>query len=68
MTQNLGKVGQIHAYTSVWIPNMILLILVTYFNYKMYKEEPIKVLESVNNLLITLYEIFRSLFTKNTKS
>jgi len=68
MTQNLGKVGQIHAYTSVWIPNMILLILVTYSNYKMYKEEPIKALESVNNLLITSYEIFRSLFTKNTKS
>ena len=68
MTQNLGSIGQIHAYTSVWIPNMILLILVIYSNYKMYKEEPIKALESVNNLLITSYEIFRSLFTKNTKS
>ena len=68
MTQNLGSIGQIHAYTSVWIPNIFLLIIVIYSNYKIYKEEPIKVLEKANNLLITLYEIFRNLFTKNTKS
>jgi len=68
MTQNLGSIGQIHAYTSVWIPNMFLLIIVIYSNYKMHKEEPIQLMENVNNLLITLYESFRSLFTKNTKS
>jgi len=68
MTQNLGTIGQIHAYTSVWIPNMFLLIIVLYSNYKMYKEEPIRILESVNNILISLYENFRSLFSKNTKS
>ena len=68
MTQNLGSIGQIHAYTSVWIPNILLFIIVIFSNYKMYKEEPIQVLEKVNNLLITLYESFRSLFAKNTKS
>ena len=68
MTQNLGSIGQIHAYTSVWIPNLFLLIIVIYSNYKIYKEEPIKVLENVNNLLITSYENFRSFFAKNTKS
>ena len=68
MTQNLGSIGQIHAYTSVWIPNMFLLIIVIYSNYKMHKEEPIQLMENVNNLLINLYEGFRSLFTKNTKS
>ena len=68
MTQNLGSIGQIHAYTSVWIPNMFLLIIVIYSNYKMHKEEPIQLMENVNNLLITLYESFRSLFKKNTKS
>ena len=68
MTQNLGSVGQIHSYTSVWIPNFFLLIIVIYSNYKIYKEEPIKVLENVNNLLITSYENFRSFFAKNTKS
>ena len=68
MAQNLGSIGQIHAYTSVWIPNMFLLIIVIYSNYKIYKEEPIKVLERVNNLLITLYENFKNIFAKNTKS
>ena len=68
MTQNLGSIGQIHSYTSVWIPNFFLLIIVIYSNYKIYKEEPIKVLENVNNLLITSYQNFRSFFAKNTKS
>ena len=68
MTQNLGSIGQIHSYTSVWIPNFFLLIIVIYSNYKIYKEEPIKVLENVNNLLITSYQNFRSFFAKNKKS
>ena len=68
MAQNLGSIGQIHAYTSVWIPNMFLLIIVIYSNYKIYKEEPIKVLERVNNRLITLYENLKNNFVKNTKS
>ena len=68
MTQNLGSIGQIHSYTSVWIPNFFLLIIVIYSNYKIYKEEPIQVLENVNNLLITSYQNFRNFFAKNTKS
>ena len=68
MTQNLGSIGQIHSYTSVWIPNIFLLIIIIYSNYKMHKDEPIKLMENVNNLLITLYQSLRSLFTKNTKS
>ena len=68
MTQNLGSIGQIHSYTSVWIPNFFLLIIVIYSNYKIYKEEPIKVFDNVNNLWITAYKNFRSFFAKNTKS
>tara|TARA_Y100001960_G_scaffold28705_1_gene25090 strand:- start:80 stop:1276 length:1197 start_codon:yes stop_codon:yes gene_type:complete len=68
MTQNLGSIGEIHAYTSVWIPNMFFLIIVIYSNYKIYKEEPIQILERINNLLITLYKSFRSLLAKNTRS
>ena len=68
MAQNLGSIGEIHAYTSVWIPNMVLVIIVIYSNYKMYKEEPIQLMGKVNNLLINLYESFRNLFAKNTKS
>ena len=68
MTQNLGSIGQIHSYTSVWIPNLILLCLVIYSNYKIYKEEPITLLENVTNPLINSYKNFKSYFGKNTKS
>ena len=68
MTQNLGSIGQINSYTSVWIPNLILLCLVIYSNYKIYKEEPITLLENVTDPLITSYKNFKSYFGKNTKS
>jgi lipopolysaccharide export LptBFGC system permease protein LptF len=38
VTQNLGRIGEIHAYTSVWIPNIILIFVVIYVIYKMQKE------------------------------
>ncbi len=68
MTQNLGRIGEIHAYTSVWIPNMILLILVVYTSYKMQKEVPFKALDKINDLFMTTYEFFKGLFKKNTRS
>lgn len=67
MTQNLGRIGEIHAYTSVWIPNMILLVLVFYSSYKMQKEIPFKALERTKELFMTSYEISRGLFKKNVK-
>ena len=69
MTQNLGRIGEIHAYTSVWIPNFILLLLVFYSSYKMQKEKPFKALDKITDLFLTLYELSRSLFKKsfNTK-
>ena len=67
MTQNLGRIGEIHAYTSVWIPNFILLILVIYSSYKMQKEKPFKALDKISDLFITLYEFSRGLFKKSIK-
>lgn len=67
MTQNLGRIGEIHAYTSVWIPNMILLVLVFYSSYKMQKEIPFRALEKTKELFMTSYEISRGLFKKNVK-
>lgn len=67
MTQNLGRIGEIHAYTSVWIPNLILLILVIYSSYKMQKEKPFKALDKITDLFITLYEFLTGIFKKNIK-
>ncbi len=68
MTQNLGRIGEIHSYTSVWIPNMILFVLVIYSNYKMQKEVPFQAMEKLNEILINLYEIFKNIFKKNIDS
>ena len=68
VTQNLGRIGEIHAYTSVWIPNIILLLVVVYVVYKMQKELPFKFFESLFNFLITIVEFLKNLFrNKNIK-
>jgi lipopolysaccharide export system permease protein len=67
MTQNLGRIGEIHAYTSVWIPNFILLILVIYSSYKMQKEKPFQVLDEITDLFINIYELLTGIFKKNIK-
>ena len=67
MTQNLGRIGEIHAYTSVWIPNFILLLLVFYSSYKMQKEKPFTALDKISDLFITLYEFLRGIFRNSIK-
>lgn len=67
MTQNLGRVGEIHAYTSVWIPNIILICVVIYVLYKMQKDLPFKFMESFIDFLITIVEFFKNLFGKTNK-
>jgi lipopolysaccharide export system permease protein len=65
MTQNLGRIGELHAYTSVWIPNFILMILVIYSSYKMQKEKPFKALDKIIDLFMILYQLSIGLFKKS---
>jgi lipopolysaccharide export system permease protein len=67
MTQNLGRIGKIHSYTSVWIPNIILIFMVVYTTYKMQKELPFKFMENFIDFLITIVEFFKNLFSKTNK-
>ena len=64
LTQNMGRIGKIHAYTSVWIPNIILLFVVVYIVYKMQKELPFKFMESFIDFVVTVIEFFKNLFKK----
>jgi lipopolysaccharide export system permease protein len=66
-TQNLGRIGEIHSYTSVWIPNAILIIVVAYVLYKMQKELPFKFLEVFISLLIAVLDFFKKIFRKKNK-
>jgi lipopolysaccharide export system permease protein len=67
MTQNLGRIGKIHAYSSVWIPNIILIVVVIYVLYKMQKELPFRFLEVFVNSLMIVLEFFKKLFGKTNK-
>ena len=68
VTQNMGRIGKIHAYTSVWIPNIILIFVVIYVVYKMQKELPFKFFARFVDVLITITEFFKNLFGKTTGS
>jgi hypothetical protein len=67
LTQNMGRIGKIHAYTSVWIPNIILLFMVVYVVYKMQKELPFKFMEKFIDFVVTMIEFFKNLFKNSTK-
>ena len=67
MTQNLGRLGTIHSYTSVWIPNVILIIVVIYVVYKMQKELPFRFLEVLLNIQMDILNFFKNLFRKSKK-
>ncbi len=64
LTQNLGRIGKIHAYTSVWIPNIILGIIVIYVVYKMQKELPFRFTEKVTDFLAIFFDYVKNLFGK----
>ena len=67
LTQNMGRIGKIHAYSSVWIPNIILLFVVVYVVYKMQKELPFKFMEKFIDFVVTIIEFFKNLFKNSTK-
>jgi lipopolysaccharide export system permease protein len=67
VTQNLGRIGKIHAYTSVWIPNAILVFVVIYVIYKMQKELPFKFFGGCIDFLTTIIKFFKNLL-KNKNS
>jgi len=65
MTQNLGRIGEIDSYASVWIPNIILLFLVIYSSYKMQKEKPFIVLDKIADIFMTIYDFSTRVFKRN---
>ena len=68
MTQNLGRIGKLDSYLSVWIPNIILLVLVIYSSYKMQKEKPFIALDKIIDLFSTIYDFSIRIFKKDIKS
>ncbi len=63
LTQNMGIIGVLEPYSSVWIPNIILLGITLYIAYKMQKELPFKLTEWTADRMATIYEFFKKIFT-----
>jgi lipopolysaccharide export system permease protein len=61
-TQNLGRVGELNPYLSVWIPNIILLSIVSYFAYKMQKEVPFTLIDRISYLLGSFRQFLKKIF------
>jgi len=62
-TQNMGNIGILEPYFSVWIPNIILLGITLYIVYKMQKELPFKLIEWIADQIVTTYNFFKKIYT-----
>ena len=62
--QNMGRVGKLEPYSSVWIPNIIMLMITIYTSYKMQKDLPFRLTEWVADRTIIIYEFSRNTLSK----
>jgi lipopolysaccharide export system permease protein len=53
--QNMGKIGKIEPFISVWIPNIVILGIIIYTSFKMQKDLPFTLTRSLLDRLITIY-------------
>jgi lipopolysaccharide export system permease protein len=63
LTKNMGIIGVLEPYSSVWIPNIVLLGVTLYMSYKMQKELPFKLTEWTADWMVTTYDLFKKIFT-----
>ena len=68
LLQNLGAEGIINPVISVWIPNIIFLILAIYFSRKAQKEIPYKIFEKIFDIILGFLEGVKNIFLKLTNS
>ena len=62
--QNMGRAGEVEPYSSVWIPNIILLTIIVYTSYKMQKDLPFKFTEWLADHAVISYDILKEVFSK----
>ena len=63
LMQNLGRNETINPYFSVWIPNIVLLILTIYVGYKTQKEIPFRTLNRISDQLNSFWEYLLKKFS-----
>jgi len=60
--QNMGKIGKIEPFISVWIPNIVIIGIIIYTSYKMQKDLPFTFARSFFDRLITIYLALKIVF------
>ncbi len=63
LTKNMGVIGVLEPYSSVWIPNIVLLGVTLYISYKMQRELPFKLTEWTADRVVATYDFFKKIFT-----
>jgi lipopolysaccharide export system permease protein len=63
-TQNLGGMGKLPPLLSVWIPDIIAMIIAYYLVSKMHKEVPFTLLNSIGDFLVISFQGVKSWYVK----
>ncbi|MFQ5716916.1 MAG: LptF/LptG family permease, partial [Nitrospinales bacterium] len=63
-TQNLGSIGEIDSFISVWIPNFIAMAAGGYLVFKTHKEIPFKFFNSIANGFSLVFEILKRWYSR----
>lgn len=66
-TQNLGSFGKINPLLSVWIPNIVFSIFMSYLLYKMQKEIPFKLFNRIEETVIVFSHWTQKWYLKITE-
>jgi lipopolysaccharide export system permease protein len=64
-TQNLGSLGKINPLISVWIPNLIALVVAYYLVSKMHKEIPFRFLNHIEDFFFIVFQKIKALYIAN---
>jgi lipopolysaccharide export system permease protein len=60
--QNMGKIGRIEPFISVWVPNIAILGIIIYTSFKMQRDLPFTFTRSLFDRLIILYIAIKMFF------
>ena len=62
--QNMGKSGQVEPYSSIWVPNIIVLFVIVYTSYKMQKDLPFNLTNRIVDNLSTIHKLLSPFYLK----
>ena len=62
--QNMGKSGEIEPYSSIWVPNIIILCVIVYTSYKMQKDLPFNFINRIVDKVSSTHKLLSDFYLK----